>query len=290
MSNKLVPYGYIYKTSLPDGRYYYGKHKHQTWDDNYLGSGTLLKRYIRVHGTQNLQCELQEWAYSLQQLNELEHQYIDHLLDDPLCMNLRVGGDGGCGSIDVRKRISETLKKTYKTKGHPFTGKTLEEIYGVEKATKLREKWSKQRTGVKRQLSNDTIERMSKRMSGINNPMYGKSSRENKTEEEKKAISEKISKSNIGKKHPEKTKRKMSESAKGKSKSETHKMNIAKAASIASKGRIWWTNGTINKFQREQPEGFTLGKTVKPYGPKNGSEYSKSWKKAFRKKQRMLST
>ena len=65
MSNKLVPYGYIYKTTLPNNKFYYGKKKSFLWNPNYLGSGILLNRYIKKHGKKGIICELQEWAYSL---------------------------------------------------------------------------------------------------------------------------------------------------------------------------------------------------------------------------------
>lgn len=50
MSNDQKFYGLVYKTILPDGRYYIGQHKinnHSTLDPYYVGSGVIIKDYIK---------------------------------------------------------------------------------------------------------------------------------------------------------------------------------------------------------------------------------------------------
>lgn len=85
-------YGYIYKTTLPDGRFYIGKHKSNTKDKYYLGSGILLLRYIKKHGRVGISQEILANAYSLEELNRLEVEYINELNPQ---LNLAPGGYGG---------------------------------------------------------------------------------------------------------------------------------------------------------------------------------------------------
>ena len=94
-------YGYVYKIIINDkdssinGHYYIGQHKckiDNEIDVNYWGSGTVMRNYIAKHGTTNLTREILEWAESLSDLNNLEKEYVDMSLRDPLCINIVCGG------------------------------------------------------------------------------------------------------------------------------------------------------------------------------------------------------
>lgn len=87
----------VYKTTnKSNGKYYIGKHKCQSLDDGYLGSGTLLKRAIEKYGRDNFEREVLATFPTEQQSFEYERTIVtEALMDDPNCYNMRTGGDGG---------------------------------------------------------------------------------------------------------------------------------------------------------------------------------------------------
>lgn len=107
------PYGFIYKTILPNGKYYIGQHKiisHNTLDPSYVGSGLLITAYIKKHGKGNITREIIEYAYSRNELDALEYAYINEdILSDPLCMNLDIGGKSYIRSEEINKKIGEQI-------------------------------------------------------------------------------------------------------------------------------------------------------------------------------------
>ena len=87
-------YGYIYKTTLPDGRIYIGQHIATTFDSKYFGSGTEFLKIIREIGKQGLKCELIDTADSLPELNQKEIYWIEKLnaRDNLIGVNRSKGG------------------------------------------------------------------------------------------------------------------------------------------------------------------------------------------------------
>lgn len=93
----------IYKIMRFDGMYYIGKHSTDNLDDAYLGSGTRISRSIAKYGVLAHTKIILEMLPSRAELNIREREIVnDELLRDPLCMNLKVGGDGGWDHIDQR--------------------------------------------------------------------------------------------------------------------------------------------------------------------------------------------
>lgn len=89
-------YGYIYKTILPDGRYYIGQRKGSPENDSYLGSGVVITQYIKKYGKQNIKKEILVFGSSKEELSILEKEFIGNLFNtDEKCLNLRAGGDLG---------------------------------------------------------------------------------------------------------------------------------------------------------------------------------------------------
>lgn len=185
-------YHFVYKTiCLITNRYYYGMHSTDDLDDGYLGSGKRLKYSINKYGKDNHRCEKVEFLESRELLRKREKEIVnEELLNDPLCMNLSIGGEGGSnthgraivkdsnGHIfnvaldderytsgklkgvtsnmdyykdpNYRKNLSEKLKDYNKRYGNPFTGKKHTSEY-------------------KKHMSKI----MSIKHAGVNNPSYG---------------------------------------------------------------------------------------------------------------------
>ena len=89
---------YIYKITRTDGsgKYYIGMHSTDDLDDGYFGSGMLLWKSIKKHGKDKHLKEILELLSSRAELKAREKQLVnEEILDDPLCMNLQLGGEGG---------------------------------------------------------------------------------------------------------------------------------------------------------------------------------------------------
>ncbi|TMU83443.1 hypothetical protein FGG79_19740 [Bacillus sp. BHET2] len=88
-------YGFIYiTTNLVNEMKYIGKHSRN--DDTYLGSGVRFREAIAEFGEEQFEREIIAYAYTHEQLCELEKVYIDTLqaVTDPMFYNLAPGGDG----------------------------------------------------------------------------------------------------------------------------------------------------------------------------------------------------
>lgn len=94
-------YHFIYKTTnLINGRYYIGMHSTNNLKDGYLGSGKKLRRSINKYGVENFKCEILEFLTDRDSLAKREKEIVnEELLKDPNCMNLKLGGEGGWGSL-----------------------------------------------------------------------------------------------------------------------------------------------------------------------------------------------
>lgn len=89
-------YHYIYKITRFDGKFYVGMHSTDDMDDGYFGSGKIITRSINKHGVQKHRKEILEYLPTRKMLVEREKMLVTHdLLNDPLCMNLMLGGHGG---------------------------------------------------------------------------------------------------------------------------------------------------------------------------------------------------
>jgi hypothetical protein len=90
-------YHYLYKiTCLINQRYYIGMHSTERLDDNYLGSGLVIRKSIKKHGAAQHVKEILIYCSSREELKYKEQDIVNEtLLKDPLCMNLKIGGEGG---------------------------------------------------------------------------------------------------------------------------------------------------------------------------------------------------
>lgn len=143
MARKDYKYHFIYKTvNKMNGKYYIGMHSTNNLDDEYLGSGQMLWHSIKKYGKENFSKEILEFLPDRKALNEREEQIVNkEIVSDPLCMNLRTGGQKSPGtygkkySDESRKKMSEWKrpddlgeKISKKLKGKKLTDKHAENI------------------------------------------------------------------------------------------------------------------------------------------------------------------
>ena len=107
----------VYKTTnLVNGQFYIGVHISDDLEDDYLGSGTRLRRSVEKYGRQSFKRDTLYVFDNVDEMFQKEAELINEdLLKDPLCLNIIFGGSGGWGhgSHEVRSKIysSENQKK-----------------------------------------------------------------------------------------------------------------------------------------------------------------------------------
>lgn len=107
---------YVYKTTcLVTGHYYVGMHSTRRPNVVYYGSGVRLKRSLQKHGRDNHRIEILSHAKSEDELRSLEREAItETVLQDPLCMNIMMGGEGGF-SEGVRNKSHQAFRTKLQT-------------------------------------------------------------------------------------------------------------------------------------------------------------------------------
>jgi group I intron endonuclease len=169
---------YIYKiTNKINNRIYIGKRK--TWnsinEDEYFGSGTLLKRSIKKYGIENFIKEIIEICDEIN-INERERYWINfyNSTDMKIGYNIALGGDGGDLITNhpnreyiLSKRVGRKVKfsdehkrkisESKKGEKNPSYGKT----YSEEEKKKLRDKMKG------RKMSDDFRNKVSEGRKGI---------------------------------------------------------------------------------------------------------------------------
>lgn len=155
----------IYKTTnMVNGKEYIGKHKTTNLDDNYLGSGKLLKRAISKYGPTNFKREILHIYDNELEMNLAESRLVDsEYVKNPRTYNMKLGGEGGFDYINKHStvvecnrrkgRIAQVLKFQELMKDPTYKAKHIEKLkLGHAKSTKQR-----------------IVD-----MAGDKNPMYGK--------------------------------------------------------------------------------------------------------------------
>jgi len=108
MPRKAHKYHYIYKTTCNvTGKYYIGMHSTSNLEDGYFGSGKRLGYSIKKYGRENHTVEILEWFPDRSSLKDREREIINQeMLDESLCMNLKLGGEGGFSNKEHQLKTS----------------------------------------------------------------------------------------------------------------------------------------------------------------------------------------
>ncbi len=132
-------YNYIYLiTNNINGKIYIGKHSTDNIDDDYMGSGKLIKKAIQKYGIENFTKEYLAFCDTEEKLNWLEKFYIKKYKAREAGYNLTDGGDGALGRThteetkqklrkpkteDHKQKLSEAQKRYCKEHGNQNAGK-----------------------------------------------------------------------------------------------------------------------------------------------------------------------
>ena len=112
MPRKQKKYHFIYQTkNLLNNKFYIGMHSTNDLEDGYVGSGKRLWYSINKHGIENHAFEILEFLPSREELKKREAEIInEELLNNPLCMNLKFGGEGGWDHVKASRANLESPK------------------------------------------------------------------------------------------------------------------------------------------------------------------------------------
>ena len=135
MARKEKNIHYLYKTTcIITGRWYIGMHSTCKLEDEYMGSGTRLRRSIRKYGVDKHIKEILEFFENRKQLIDREIEVVNkELLSKQKCMNLVLGGQGGFLSLEGAKKGRKVTNERYKDKLRGWSSKggtTTFERYG----------------------------------------------------------------------------------------------------------------------------------------------------------------
>ena len=137
MARKEKRYHYIYKTTnIVNGKYYIGMHSTDNLEDGYIGSGKRLWYSVKKYGKENHKVEILEHLPNRCSLIEREKELVNEsLLKETLCMNMRLGGEGGYIKEEYTKKGgSNMLKKMWKD--NDFRKKQIKRI-----SEQTKQKW-----------------------------------------------------------------------------------------------------------------------------------------------------
>lgn len=181
MARKEHDYHYIYTTTCSiTGRYYIGMHSTSNLEDGYIGSGTRLWKSLNKHGKNSHSIEILEWYSDRNSLKLREKELVnEEILNDPMCMNLIIGGGGGKISDEQQRSrsIAGGLAFANKLKSDPKLLKQVQMI-ASNNLKKLHEKGTfNYNTFQGKTHSEETKNKIGKansiRQSGYNNSQYG---------------------------------------------------------------------------------------------------------------------
>lgn len=141
---------YIYRiTNLINGKTYIGQHKYKELNDDYMGSGIVLKQAYAKYGIENFKKDILVFGIVEKNfINLLEKEYIafERVNNVNGCYNIADGGQGGNLGAEAIKKMSEKLKgKSPWNKGKHCSEETKRKLSEVLKGRKQSEEWRRKR-------------------------------------------------------------------------------------------------------------------------------------------------
>lgn len=188
-------YNIIYKTTcIITNKFYIGMHSTDNLEDGYIGSGKRLWYSINKYGKDNHVCEILEFLPDRKKLSDREKELVnEELINEELCMNLKIGGIGGLGFISEEQQRDRSLAggKAFSTKlkNDPIFHKEFSDTQRIRFKKLHDEGMFRYDTFVGKSHSEDSKRKIGEansiKQSGTNNSQFGKCWITNGTESQK---------------------------------------------------------------------------------------------------------
>jgi len=140
----------VYKTTNQvNGKFYIGTHKTVDLNDNYMGSGSLLKRAIEKYGIENFKKEILFVFDNSEDMFAKEAEIVtEDFLVEENTYNLKIGGFGGFDYLNL-KFDNQAHKKQHISKMNDIRKLKYPNgtFYGKNVTEKTKEKISKSKLG-----------------------------------------------------------------------------------------------------------------------------------------------
>ena len=87
----------LYKiVNIQNGKFYIGVHRTNDVNDDYMGSGTLIKRAIKKHGVENFKKEILEFFETEDEMLKREEEIVTYeFIKENNVYNIMPGGNYG---------------------------------------------------------------------------------------------------------------------------------------------------------------------------------------------------
>lgn len=153
-------YYYTYKITCLKGSlkgcYYFGKHRTSNLNDNYRGSGTIIKDYFKKYGVVEGETFIKEilaFYNDQKELDTAEYNLITEVLGkDKKCLNITHGGAGGF--CNMNEEIASKISDNMKQKSTDFYKERNSWKIGKKDSDKTKAKKSESMKGNKNSLGN----------------------------------------------------------------------------------------------------------------------------------------
>lgn len=124
----------VYKIiSKITNEYYIGVHKTNNVNDSYYGSGIIIKRKIKKYGKENFQKIILNIFDTQEEAFEEEKRLLKENLNNPMCLNIANGGQGG-SNFAGKHHSEETKEKLRKISfGRKMSEETKHKIIETRK-------------------------------------------------------------------------------------------------------------------------------------------------------------
>ena len=150
-------------------------HSTEDINDGYLGSGKRIKAEVKKYGKENFVKEILEYLPSREALCEREAEIVNEdVLKDPLCLNLKNGGEGGWEHVNKSRTPEDLVKLGRSWRGNSTGNK------GVPRTPEWRQNLSRAIKGkpgtlgmLGKQHSQNSKVKMSESGSGEKNSQFG---------------------------------------------------------------------------------------------------------------------